>query len=120
MAAEAGGAAGWITVLEMGIPADRRYDPCYMGKLFTVLFIDRPQKVHLTAKEKKRLEKGIRKSYMSPLSVVTLSVVALIIPVFGILPGLMMNQLADLTAPFSGRNLRGISPTSHSPTSKVR
>ena len=107
MAAEAGGAAGWITVLEWVFLLTGGMTLAYMGKLFTVLFIDRPQKVHLTAKEKKRLEKGIRKSYMSPLSVVTLSVVALIIPVFGILPGLTMNQLADLTAPFFGAESAG-------------
>ncbi len=107
MAAEAGGAAGWITVLEWVFLLTGGMTLAYMGKLFTVLFIDRPQKVHLTAKEKKRLEKGICKSYMSPLSVVTLSVVALIIPVFGILPGLTMNQLADLTAPFFGAESAG-------------
>ena len=107
MAAEAGGAAGWITVLEWVFLLTGGMTLAYMGKLFTVLFIDRPQKVHLTAKEKKRLEKGIHKSYMSPLSVVTLSVVALIIPVFGILPGLTMNQLADLTAPFFGAESAG-------------
>ena len=107
MAAETGGAAGWITVLEWVFLLTGGMTLAYMGKLFTVLFIDRPQKVHLTAKEKKRPEKGIRKSYMSPLSVVTLSVVALIIPIFGILPGLTMNQLADLTAPFFGAESAG-------------
>lgn len=44
---------------------------------------------------------------MSRLSAVTLSVVALIIPVFGILPGLTMNKLADLTVSFFGAEPAG-------------
>ncbi len=102
LTAEAGGAAGWITVLEWIFLLTGGMTLAYMGKLFTVLFIDRPQQVKLTAKEKKRMEKGIRKRYMSRLSAVTLSVIALMIPVFGILPGVTMDKLADLTAPFFG------------------
>lgn len=107
LTAEQGGAAGWITVLEWVFLLTGGMTLGYMGKLFTVLFIDRPQQVKLTAKEKKRMEKGIRKRYMSRLSAVTLSVVALIIPVFGILPGLTMNKLADLTVSFFGAELAG-------------
>ena len=70
---------GWITLLEWVFLLTGGMTLAYMAKLFTVLFIDRPQQTHLTAKEKKRLEKGIRKRYMSPLSVVTLSVAALIL-----------------------------------------
>ena len=95
-----GGFTGWITLLEWVFLLTGGMTLAYMAKLFTVLFIDRPQQTHPTAKEKKRLEKGIRKRYMSPLSVVTLSVAALILPVFGILPGFTMDKLADLTAPF--------------------
>lgn len=107
LTAEQGGAAGWITVLEWVFLLTGGMTLGYMGKLFTVLFIDRPQQVKLTAKEKKRMEKGIRKRYMSRLSAVTLSVVALIIPVFGILPGLTMNKLADLTVSFFGAEPAG-------------
>ena len=107
LTAEQGGAAGWITVLEWVFLLTGGITLGYMGKLFTVLFIDRPQQVKLTAKEKKRMEKGIRKRYMSRLSAVTLSVVALIIPVFGILPGLTMNKLADLTVSFFGAEPAG-------------
>lgn len=107
LTAEQGGAAGWITVLEWVFLLTGGMTLGYMAKLFTVLFIDRPQQVKLTAKEKKRMEKGIRKRYMSRLSAVTLSVVALIIPVFGILPGLTMNKLADLTVSFFGAEPAG-------------
>lgn len=107
LTAESGGAAGWITVLEWVFLLTGGMTLGYMAKLFTVLFIDRPQQVKLTAKEKKRLERGIHKRYMSRLSAVTLSVVALIIPVFGILPGLTMNKLANLTAPFFGAEPAG-------------
>ena len=44
--------------------------------------------------------KGIRKPYMSRLTAITLSVVAVILPVFGILPTFTMDKLAGITAPF--------------------
>ena len=98
--AETGVNAGWITAVEWVFLLTGGMTLAYMTKLFIAVFVDKPAPKKQTAKEKKMAAKGIRKPYMSRLTAVTLSVVALILPIFGILPTLTMDKLAGITAPF--------------------
>lgn len=95
-----GVSAGWVTAVEWIFLLTGGMTLAYMTKLFVAVFVDKPAAKKLTAKERKRSEKGIRKPYMSRLTAVVLSVVAVILPVFGILPSFTMDKLADITVPF--------------------
>ena len=98
--AETGASAGWVTAVEWIFLLTGGMTLAYMTKLFVAVFVDKPTPKKQTAKEKKLAAKGIRKPYMSRLTAITLSVVAVILPVFGILPTFTMDKLAGITAPF--------------------
>lgn len=95
-----GVSAGWVTAVEWIFLLTGGMTLAYMTKLFIAVFVDKPAAKKQTAKEKKMAAKGIRKPYMSRLTAVTLSAVAVILPVFGILPSFTMDKLADITVSF--------------------
>ncbi len=98
--AETGVSAGWVTAVEWIFLLTGGMTLAYMTKLFVAVFVDKPAVKKQTTKEKKKAAKGIRKPYMSRLTAFTLSAVAVILPVFGILPSFTMDKLADLSVSF--------------------
>jgi hydrogenase-4 component B len=98
--AESGLANGWVTAVEWIFLLTGGMTLAYMTKLFVAVFVDKPAPHKQTAKEKKMAQKGVKKPYMSRLTAVTLSVVAVLLPVFGILPTFTMDKLAGVTTEF--------------------
>lgn len=80
----------WIFLVSGGLTI------AYMCKLFVAVFVEKN-------KDEKLQEKyDAMTSYMSPASTVALVISAVLIPVFGMLPGLTMNRLADMSQSFMG------------------
>ena len=80
----------WIFLISGGLTI------AYMCKLFVAVFVEknRDEKVQKMYEEKK--------TYMSIPSALALGISAILIPVFGLLPGRTMNVLADMSQNFMG------------------
>lgn len=99
----------WIFLISGGITV------AYMLKLFMAVFVEK------NADESRQKEyDALSGKYMSPLSSIALTLSAVVIPVFGMLPHLTMDRIADMSqsfmnmteeayrvAYFSGVNLKG-------------
>lgn len=78
-------AAEWLFLLSGGLTV------AYMIKLFVVLFIDRPAK-----------PEKVHAPYMTKLTMLSLCLPALAIPIMGVLPHLTMDRLATASMSFFG------------------
>ena len=80
----------WIFLISGGLTI------AYMLKLFVAVFVDKNIDEEVQAKY------DAMTSYMSPASTFALVVSAVLIPLFGMFPGLTMNRLADMSQGFMG------------------
>ena len=86
----------WIFLISGGLTI------AYMCKLFIAVFVEK------NSDEKVQAEYDAKTKYMNPASTIALAVSAILIPIFGILPGMTMNKLADM-----GQGFMGLSHTGH-------
>ena len=80
----------WIFLVSGGLTV------AYMCKLFVAVFLEENENADV---QKRYLEK---KNYLNPVSGVMLAIVALLIPVIGMLPQLTMDLMADMAQGFLG------------------
>ena len=80
----------WIFLISGGLTI------AYMCKLFVAVFVEKNRDEALQEKY------DAMASYMSPASTFALVASAILIPVFGMLPGFTMNRLADMSQGFMG------------------
>lgn len=83
-------AVEWIFLLSGGLTV------AYMCKLFAAVFLEENRDA-----EVQKVYDG-KKQYMKPVSAVALSLSALIVPIFGMLPHVTMDSLADMAQGFLG------------------
>lgn len=80
----------WIFLISGGLTV------AYMCKLFVVVFVEKNND------EKLQAEYDAKTKYMNPVSTIALCVSAALFPIMGILPGLTMDRLADMSQSFMG------------------
>ena len=80
----------WIFLLSGGLTV------AYMCKLFVAVFLEE----NSDAETQKAYD--IRRSYMKPVGAIALSLSAVIVPIFGMLPYVTMDTLADMAQGFLG------------------
>ena len=80
----------WIFLISGGLTI------AYMCKLFVAVFVEK------NSDEKLQAKYDAMTSYMNPASAFALVVSAVLIPVFGMLPGMTMDRLADISQSFMG------------------
>lgn len=82
--------AGGVRVIEWIFIVSGGLTVAYMAKLFIAVFVEKNSNAALQE------QYDARRKYMSPLSAAVLLTVSLLFPVMGILPGPIMDKLADL------------------------
>ena len=85
----------WIFLISGGMTI------AYMCKLFVVVFLEK------NLDEKVQEQYDAKKKYMNPASTIALTVSAVLFPIMGILPGLTMDKMADMSEGFMGWNHAG-------------
>ena len=85
----------WIFLISGGMTI------AYMCKLFVAVFLEKNQD------EKLQAEYDAKKNYMNLASTIALTVSAVLFPIMGILPGLTMDKMADMSEGFMGWNHAG-------------
>ena len=85
----------WIFLISGGMTV------AYMCKLFVAVFLEK------NSDEKVQEEYDAKKKYMNLPSAVALTVSAVLFPIMGILPGLTMDKMADMSEGFMGWNHAG-------------
>lgn len=80
----------WIFLISGGMTI------AYMCKLFVAVFLEKNQD------EKLQAEYDAKKKYMNLPSTIALTVSAVLFPIMGILPGLTMDKMADMSEGFMG------------------
>ncbi len=95
--------ADWITLIEWIFLLSGGLTVAYMCKLFAAIFMEENQSAELQRTYDQRT------AYVTPLCGVVLSLCAVLIPLFGTLPSLSMDRLANLA-----QNFFGVSHSGHS------
>lgn len=80
----------WIFLISGGLTI------AYMCKLFVAVFIEK------NSDEKVQEAYDAKKNYMNPASTIALTVSAVLLPIMGVVPGMTMNRLADMSQSFMG------------------
>ena len=88
--------ADWITLIEWIFLLSGGLTVAYMCKLFAAVFLEK----NTSAQVQQTYDRCGH--YVTPVCAVLLSLCALLIPLFGTLPGITMDRLADLSQGFLG------------------